>query len=114
MSHRFKARAALAAAAVTSGVVALGMSPGAPGSTAGQGPEAQALGKLLLARPGASSREWRFVADIAAFAAAHPQDPATMGGLPGQEIAYDSNPYDIVPFRGGYAIADAAANDVLW
>lgn len=84
------------------------------GTTSVQGPEAQAFGKLLLARPGSSSGEWRFVADIAAFAAAHPQDPATMGGLPGQETAYDSNPYDIVPFRGGYAIADAAANDVLW
>jgi hypothetical protein len=84
------------------------------GTTSVQGPEAQAFGKLLLARPGASSSEWRFAADIAAFAAAHPQDPATMGGLPGQEPAYDSNPYDIVPFRGGYAIADAAANDVLW
>ena len=79
-----------------------------------QGPGAQAFGKLLLARPGADPGDWTFAADIAAFAAEHPQDPATMGGIPGQETAYDSNPYDIVPFRSGYAIADAAANDVLW
>ena len=84
------------------------------GTSLVQGPGAQAFGKLLLASPGASSGDWTFAADIAAFAAAHPQDPATMGGIPGQETAYDSNPYDIVPFRGGYAIADAAGNDVLW
>ncbi len=84
------------------------------GTTAIQGPGAEAFGKLLLARPLASSREWHFAADVAAFAAAHPQDPATLGGLPGQETVYDSDPYDIISFHGGYAIADAAANDVVW
>lgn len=85
------------------------------GATAAQGPGAEAFGKLLLARPLASSSGWTFAADFAAFAVAHPQDPATLGGFPGDvEDPSDSNPYDIVPFRGGYAIADAAANDVLW
>lgn len=84
------------------------------GTTSVQGPGVQALGKLVLAQPLAGSSGWTFAADIAAFAAANPQDPATLGGIPGEESTFDSDPYDIVPFRGGYAIADAAANDVLW
>ncbi len=84
------------------------------GTTAVRGPGAQAFGKLVFARPFSSSQDWQPAADLAAFAAAHPQDPATLGGPPGEEAAYDSDPYAIVPYRGGYAIADAAANDVLW
>ena len=85
------------------------------GATAAQGPGTQALGKLLLAHPLASSSGWTFAADFAAFAVANPQDPATIGGFPGDvEDPTDSDPYAIVPFRGGYAVADAAANDVLW
>ena len=52
-------------------------------------------------------------ADIAAFQATHPQTPAALGGLPGETL-YDSDPHDMVAYRGGYAIADAAANDVVW
>jgi hypothetical protein len=52
-------------------------------------------------------------ADIAAFQATHPQSPAELGGLPGETL-YDSDPHDMVPYRGGFAIADAAANDVVW
>ena len=32
----------------------------------------------------------------------------------GQESAIDSDPYAVVPYRGGYAVADAAGNDLLW
>jgi hypothetical protein len=84
------------------------------GTTAVRGPGAEAFGKLVLARPFSGPSGWTLGPDIAAFAAAHPQDPATLGGPPGQEAVYDSDPYDIVPYRGGYAIADGAANDVLW
>jgi hypothetical protein len=84
------------------------------GSTSVQGPGAQAFGKLLFARPLAGQAGWSLGPDIAGFAAAHPQDPATLGGPPGGEAVYDSDPYAITPYRGGYAIADAAANDVLW
>ena len=66
----------------------------------------------MFARPFSAS--WTPGPDVAAFAAANPQDPATLGGPPGGEVVYDSDPYAIVPYRGGYAIADAAANDVLW
>ena len=48
----------------------------------------------------------------AVFAATHPQSPATLGGLPGETV-YDSNPHDLVAYRGGYAVADAGANDVM-
>jgi hypothetical protein len=84
------------------------------GSTAVQGPGADAFGKLLLAWPFSGPSGWTLGSDIAAFAAANPENPATMGGIPGTETAYDSDPYDIVSYHGGYAIADAAANDVLW
>jgi hypothetical protein len=83
------------------------------GTTAVTGPRADLFGKLALSSPRFPSL-WRVAADLTAFASAHPQDPATLGGPPGQETTYDSDPYDVVPYRGGYAIADAAANDVLW
>jgi hypothetical protein len=85
----------------------------ADGTSSVQGPGAEAFGKVLRARPFSSPSGWHLGPDLGAFAAAHPQDPATMGGTPG-ETPYDSNPFDIVPFRGGFAIADAAANSVLW
>ncbi len=50
--------------------------------------------------------------NIAAFEAQHPQSAATLGGVPG-ETTYDSDPYDVVPYRGGYVVADAAANSLL-
>ena len=50
--------------------------------------------------------------NIAAYEAAHPQDAATFGGTPG-ETTYDSDPYDVVPYKGGYVVADAAANSIL-
>lgn len=36
------------------------------------------------------------------------------GGPPGEEMPIDSDPYGITPYNGGLAIADAAANDVLF
>jgi hypothetical protein len=84
------------------------------GSTSVRGPGAEVFGKLLLTRPRSGSAGWSLGPDLAAFAAAHPQDPATLGGIPGGEAVYESNPYDIVAYRGGHAIVDAAANDVLW
>jgi len=83
------------------------------GTTSLQGPGVSVFGKVLQARPFSASSGWSLGPDVAAFAAANPQNPATMGGTPG-ETAYDSDPYDIVPYQDGYAIADAAANDVLW
>jgi hypothetical protein len=84
------------------------------GTTGVQGPGSGAFGKLLLERPFSRSLRLSAEVDLAAFAAANPQDPATLGGVPGSETTYDSDPYDIVRYRDGFAIADAGANDVLW
>jgi hypothetical protein len=71
-------------------------------------PFASAFGTLRLI-----SGEKTRVVDIAAFAAAHPQPPSSLGAVPG-EVAWDSDPYDVVAYRGGWAVADAGANDVLY
>lgn len=86
----------------------------ADGTSGVKGPGANALGKVLLARPFAKPGNWRIAADLAKFASKHPQNPKTLGGVPGTETTYDSDPFNIIAYRGGYAIADAAANDVLW
>lgn len=51
--------------------------------------------------------------DLARYAATHPQAAATVGGTPGETV-YDSDPYDVVAYRSGYAITDAAANALLY
>jgi hypothetical protein len=51
--------------------------------------------------------------DLAAFAAAHPQSASSLGTIPGEK-AYDSDPYDVVAYRSGWAVADAGANDLLY
>ena len=56
----------------------------------------------------------RRVINLAAFAAAHPQAAATLGGPPHAETTYDSDPYDVVPYQNGFAVVDAAANDLLF
>lgn len=83
----------------------------ADGTSGTPPPASTTFGKLLLANPFRPTLG-PTLANLAAFASANPQDPATLGGL--GETAYDSDPYDITPYRGGYAIADAAANAVLW
>ena len=65
------------------------------------------FGSLLLRRGGTVVR-----ADLAAFAAAHPQPASSLGDFPG-ETAYNSDPYDVVAYRGGYVVADAGANSLL-
>jgi hypothetical protein len=50
--------------------------------------------------------------NLAAFAAAHPQPAWSLGTEPG-EVAYDSDPFDVVAYHGGWVVADAAANSLL-
>ncbi|HUI04754.1 MAG TPA: ScyD/ScyE family protein [Acidimicrobiales bacterium] len=45
-------------------------------------------------------------------AANNPDNGAGSGVTPADAI--DSDPYSFVPYRGGWAVADAAANDLLW
>jgi hypothetical protein len=44
----------------------------------------------------------------------NPDKGAGTGVELGQDHAIDSDPYAFVPYRGGYAVADAAGNDLLW
>jgi hypothetical protein len=83
----------------------------ADGTSGTPPPASTTFGKLQLVNPFRSTLG-PTLANLAAFASANPQDPTTLGGL--GETTYDSDPYDITPYRGGYAIADAAANAVLW
>jgi hypothetical protein len=71
-------------------------------------PFASAFGTLRLISGGKTK-----VVDIAAFAAAHPQPASSLGTVPG-EVPWDSDPYDVVAYRGGWAVADAGANDLLY
>jgi hypothetical protein len=50
--------------------------------------------------------------NLAAYAAAHPQPAWSLGTVPGEK-AYDSDPYDVVAYHGGWVVADAAANSLL-
>jgi hypothetical protein len=71
-------------------------------------PFASAFGTLRLISGGKTK-----VVDIAAFAAAHPQSASSLGTVPG-EVPWDSDPYDVVAYRGGWVVADAGANDLLY
>jgi hypothetical protein len=71
-------------------------------------PFASAFGTLRLISHGKTR-----VVDLAAFAAAHPQSAYSLGTVPG-ETAYDSDPYDVIAYRGGWVVADAGANDLLY
>jgi hypothetical protein len=74
-------------------------------------PGGDEFGKGILASAGSARSSWQLFPDFAAYATEHPQ--TDFGGTPG-ETANDSDPYDITPYRGGYAIADAAANALRW
>ena len=77
------------------------------GSNALPKPLGTAFGTLLLRQGGTV-----VLADLAAFAAAHPQPERSLGDFPG-ETSYNSDPYDVVAYHGGYVVADAGANDLL-
>lgn len=72
-------------------------------------PSADAFGKLVTAGAYSPRSSWTLGPDLAAYAVEHPQ-----GNVGPGESPTDSDPYDIVSYKGGLAIADAAANDVLW
>jgi streptogramin lyase len=71
-------------------------------------PFASAFGTLRLISGGKTR-----VVDIAAFAAAHPQSADSLGTIPG-ETPWDSDPYDVRAYRGGWVVVDAGANDLLY
>jgi hypothetical protein len=50
--------------------------------------------------------------NLARYAATHPQPAWSLGTVPGEK-AYDSDPYDVIAYHGGWVVADAAANSLL-
>ena len=50
-------------------------------------------------------------ADFGRYEATHNPD---RGAGASAATAIESDPYGLVAYRGGYAVADAAGNDVLW
>ena len=67
------------------------------------------LGKLI-SMP--ASGGLRVIADLARFEATH--NPDHGAGAASVAAGIDSDPYALAAYRGGYAIADAAGNDLLW
>ncbi len=73
------------------------------------GPLGRPLGRLVLAPTGGAAI--RLGADLARYEALHNPDGGA-GATPATRL--ESDPYGLVAYRGGYAVADAAANDLLW
>jgi hypothetical protein len=71
------------------------------------------LGRLISASPNSTSSTWSVGANFAAYAAANPQGSSSLGTGAG-ESATDSDPYAVIPYNGGFAVADAAANALRW
>jgi len=76
------------------------------------GPDAATAGDLITTRPGRAAPAVLF--NFAAFEVAknpdHGRGPGARFGNP----PIDSDPYAFVAYRGGYAVVDAAGNDLLW
>jgi hypothetical protein len=70
-------------------------------------PAGNLFGQLLI-----RSGRGVIAVNLAAFAAAHPQTASSLGTEPGEK-AYDSDPYDVAAYHGGWVVADAAANSLL-
>ena len=72
----------------------------------------QNAGDLLTSPEGKLSAT--VIADLAAYEAAHNPDRGAGPGPSYAQPSIDSDPYGFVPFRGGYAVVDAAGNDLLY
>jgi hypothetical protein len=71
-----------------------------------------ATGGTLIATPAGKAKPTA-IANLAAFEAARNPDHGAGSGKAFGNPPIDSDPYAFVPYRGGFAVADAAANDLL-
>jgi hypothetical protein len=83
-----------------------------PDGTNVLGPDGTTAGHLISAVPAKAAR--KDIADLAAFEAAHNPDRGAGPGTKFGNPPIDSDPYAFVSYRGGFAVVDAAANDLLW
>jgi hypothetical protein len=76
------------------------------------GPDGSTAGDLVSTPPGRAAPAVLF--NFAAFEAANNPDHGAGPGPRFGDPAIDSDPYALVRYRGGFAVADAAGNDLLW
>jgi hypothetical protein len=67
----------------------------------------------LLSTPGGNAKP-KVLADFGRFEATHNPDHGRGPGVRYGQPPIDSDPYAFIRYRGGFAVADAAANDLLW
>lgn len=106
-SHEVAGPAAVAFSHSRSAVVMQDVLVNSHGVNALPKPAGNLFGQLLI-----RSGHRVTTVNLAAYAAAHPQPAWSKGTVPG-ETAYDSDPYDVVAYHGGFVVADAAANSLL-
>jgi len=78
----------------------------------GLGPDGRYAGDLI--RTPAGRARPREIADFAAYEAAHNPDRGAGRGARYGDPPLDSDPYALTGYRGGFAVADAAGNDLLY
>jgi hypothetical protein len=78
----------------------------------GLGRDGKTLGTIVTTAPGLAKPH--VVASLAAFEVAHNPDHGAGPGRAYGNPPIDSDPYAFTPYRGGLAVVDAAANDLLW
>ena len=76
------------------------------------GPDGAVAGDLIETPPGRADPA--VLVNLAAFEAKENPDRGAGPGAKLGSAPIDSNPYAFVPYRGGFAIADAGGNDLLW
>jgi hypothetical protein len=76
------------------------------------GPDAATAGDLV-STPAGRARP-AVVVNFAAFEVANDPDHGAGPGAKLGDPPIDSDPYAFTPFRGGFAVVDAAGNDLLW
>ncbi len=76
------------------------------------GPDGATAGDLISSPPG--KVEPAVIVNLAAFEAARNPDHGAGSGARFGNPPIDSDPYAFTPYRGGFAVADAAGNDLLW
>jgi hypothetical protein len=76
------------------------------------GRDGAVAGKLVAISPGRTKP--RVIADLGAYEVAQNPDHGDGPGTKFGDPPIDSNPYAFAAFRGGFAVVDAAGNDLLW
>jgi hypothetical protein len=76
------------------------------------GPDGKIAGDLIATPAGRAAP--KVIVDLAAFEVARNPDHGAGPGAKFGNPSIDSNPFAFTSYRGGFAVVDAAANDLLW